>query len=139
MPDENVKSTMLTQTSAMKYQKVRDYLENKTLEELRVIQENENPSADPDKMHTTVLLSKAKSIDEESKQSKIDALLNKTQDTVFEEEPSYALTTNFGSPKVEGTLRTKVKPRVSKTALGRAKREPLRVSNSRFSRKSKVE
>ena len=121
----------------MKYQKVRDYLENKTLQELQSIQGKEE-EPDIDAMHKNVLLSKTRSADPDSAQERIGNVMDRTQETILEKDSSYTATINFGSPKVQERVSSRIKPRVSKTSMGHVRKEFLGESPSLVSRKSKV-
>jgi hypothetical protein len=97
---------VLTKTSSMKYQKVRNYLENKTLEELQNLRTTKDKSIDKH----GVLLSTLKD-HRKGRKNELDKTPNKTQETDFGDDPIYQSTAEIGFTDNEPELITKPQKR----------------------------
>jgi len=119
----------------MKYNKVREFLQNKTLQELYFLQgktETENihsPLNNP--------LSKTHPRNVESRQERKVINLNQTQETIFDEDPKYTATVEIGDRIIGLENKKTLQPRISKTAMSIKKKPSLRKSAS-LSAKLKV-
>lgn len=93
----NMVALGLTKASTMKYRKVRDYLQNKTLQEL------EGLKTEGKKEKEVVLSknSKGSTLASQSRQKRREVTINKTQETEFDKDPDYAQTVELGSPNID--------------------------------------
>jgi hypothetical protein len=120
---------VLTKTSNMKYQKVRNYLENKTLEELQNLRTANDKSSDKNGVLLSTLKDYRKGI-----QGDRNKTPNKTQETDFGDDPIYQSTAELGFPDNEPELVKKPQKQgiIPKYEVGNI------VDSSIYSTKSKV-
>lgn len=123
---------MLTKTSTMKYQKVRVYLEHKTLEELQSLQAKEKP-----KTGKQVILSTNKSI-RQSRQGERTKSVNKTHGTEFEEDPLYQPIEEMGSPKIKPVIENPKKRRIMTSGINQNREVGDIIESISYSAKSRV-
>lgn len=95
-----MKSITLSKTSAMKYHRVRQYLQNKTLAELNYLQGNSEIKSIHSQLNNHVLWSKTQPKRFENRQERKSNNLNQTQETIFDEDPSYSTTVEIMSPSI---------------------------------------
>jgi hypothetical protein len=123
---------MLTKTSTMKYQKVRGYLENKTLEELQSLQAKEKP-----KTGKQVILSTNKNF-RKSRHEDHRKSVNKTHGTDFDEDPNYQPIVEMESPKVKPTIENPQKRRIMTSGITQNREVGNIIESNNHSAKSKV-